>query len=50
MAAIDLKIDQLVLDQKNPRINEASNQREALQRILADQDSKLAELGSKLIN
>lgn len=47
--SLQLKIDQLQLDQKNPRILEAGNQREALQRILDDQRSKLVNLADDIV-
>jgi hypothetical protein len=48
MASLDLKVDQLRLDHINPRINSASNQREALQRILDDQGVKLFNLAESI--
>ncbi len=43
MAAVNLSIDQLLLDSGNPRIGSASNQRDALQKIIEDQEDKLAD-------
>jgi len=48
MSAVNLKIDQLLLDSVNPRIGSASNQRDALQKIIDDQGSKLAELAEDI--
>ena len=44
MAAINVLIDKLLLDSENPRIGSATNQREALQKILDDQEEKLFAL------
>ena len=41
MGAIDCTIDQLLLDSENPRNENASNQRDALQKVLDDQEEKL---------
>lgn len=49
MPAIDLNIEQLLLDSSNPRIGSAANQRDALQKILDDQGSKLAELAESIV-
>ena len=40
MAQKNLRIDQLALDLINPRITQASSQREAMQRIIDDQGVK----------
>jgi len=48
MGALDLSIDQLLLDSENPRIGSASNQRDALQKIIDDQGDKLAELAQDI--
>jgi hypothetical protein len=48
MAAKNLKIDQLELDISNPRFNKAAGQSEAMQRILEDQDVKLANLAESI--
>lgn len=48
IGACDLLIDQLLLDSKNPRIGSASNQRDALQKIIDDQEEKLAELAQDI--
>ena len=49
MPAKNLKIDQLDLDLANPRINKAGDQREAIQRIIEDQDYKLANLAESIV-
>lgn len=49
MAAINLTIDQLLLDSDNPRIGSAKNQREALQKIIDDQGTKLAVLAESIV-
>jgi hypothetical protein len=41
MAGLDLTLDELLLDLDNPRISRAESQREALQKIIEDQDVKL---------
>jgi hypothetical protein len=48
MAAKNLKIDQLELDVSNPRFNKADGQVEAMQRIIEDQDVKLANLAESV--
>lgn len=50
MSAVNLKIDQLLMDSANPRIGSTLNQRDALQKILDDQGSKLAELAEDIAN
>src|SRR5258707_1095369 len=50
MSAKFLKIDQLKLDVINPRISQASDQGEAMQRIIEDQDQKLANLAESIAN
>ena len=49
MAAKNLKIDQLELDVSNPRFNKAGGQHEAMQRIIEDQDAKLANLADSIV-
>lgn len=44
-----IKIDNLLLDHDNPRITKASSQREALQRIIEDQNLKLAVLAEDIV-
>src|SRR5579863_3693319 len=48
MANKNLKIDQLELDLWNPRINKAEGQYEVMQRIIEDQDIKLAILAESI--
>lgn len=50
MVAKNLKIDELTLDLKNPRIAEPKTQREALQQIIDDQGIKLVELAESIVN
>lgn len=49
MGTKTLKVDELRLDLNNPRIAEASSQRDALQKIIADQDVKLAALAENIV-
>lgn len=49
MASKTLDIDELLLDLENPRISRASSQREALQKIIEDQDLKLVVLGESIV-
>jgi hypothetical protein len=49
MAAKNLRIDQLELDVSNPRFNKADGQPEAMQRIIDDQDVKLANLAESIV-
>lgn len=46
--ALDLLIEQLLLDSKNPRIGSAISQRDALQKIIDDQEEKIAELAEDI--
>lgn len=48
MGPIDLKIEDLVLDHDNPRISHAEGQREALQKIIRDQKTKLVKLAQSI--
>src|ERR1700722_16054972 len=48
MPAIDLSIDDLILDTENPRIPSADSQRDAIQRILAEQGEKLFALAESI--
>lgn len=48
MANKNLKIQQLELDLWNPRINKAEGQHEVMQRIIEDQDIKLAVLAESI--
>ena len=50
MAEKKLKIDQLILDLRNPRIREAANQHEAMQQIIDEQDHKLANLAEHIVD
>lgn len=49
MAGLPLDIDELQLDLENPRISRAGNQREALQKIIEDQDVKLVILAESIV-
>jgi hypothetical protein len=49
MPAIDLNIDQLDLDLENPRIIQAAGQHEAMERIIEDQDFRLANLADSIV-
>jgi len=49
MAGLDLTLDELLLDLENPRISRAESQREALQKIIEDQDIKLIILGESIV-
>ncbi len=49
MSAKTLKIDSVLLDLENPRIVKASNQREALEKIIKDQGVKLAVLAEHVV-
>lgn len=44
-----LKIDSVLLDLENPRISRSSSQREALQKIIADQGGKVAVLAESIV-
>jgi hypothetical protein len=50
MASKGLDIDGLLLDLENPRISRAGSQREALQKIIEDQDVKLVVLAESIVN
>jgi len=49
MASKQLDIDELLLDLQNPRISKASSQREAIQKIIEDQDVKLVVLAESIV-
>lgn len=49
MPGIELDIDELLLDLQNPRISKAGSQREALQKIIEDQDLKLVILAESIV-
>jgi hypothetical protein len=48
MASKLLKVDNILLDTENPRISPSGNQREALQKIVDDQGSKLVALAKSI--
>jgi hypothetical protein len=48
MAAKALKIDSLDLDLENPRITLATDQRDAMQKIIAEQKAKLINLAESI--
>lgn len=50
MGAIDLKIDDLLLDAENPRFTKGGGQREVLQKILDDQNEKLFALAENIVD
>lgn len=50
MAGVDLDADELLLDLQNPRISKAGSQREALQKIIEDQDVKLIVLAESIVS
>ncbi len=49
MGPIPLEIAKLLLDLENPRITGAKSQREALQKIVADQEDKLLALAESIV-
>ena len=49
MPAVTLTIDDLLLHTENPRIGSASSQRDALQKVLDEQEDKLAELAESIV-
>lgn len=49
MAAIELKIEQLVLDNDNPRITHSDGQQQALQKVVKDQKTKLVRLAESIV-
>ena len=49
MAAVQLDANDLLLDLENPRISKAGSQREALQKIIEDQDVKLVVLAESIV-
>ena len=49
MAGIQLDANELLLDIENPRISKAGSQREALQKIIEDQDVKLVVLAESIV-
>lgn len=50
MVAMSLSIDKLLLDSENPRIGGAESQRDALQKILDDQEEKLFALAEHIVD
>lgn len=48
MAEVNLRIEDLVLDNDNPRISHAAGQQEALQKIVNDQRTKLVRLAQSI--
>lgn len=48
MPSKSLKVDDVLLDLENPRISRSSSQREALQKIIEDQDVKLVALAESI--
>jgi hypothetical protein len=48
MGPVDLTIEQLSLDTENPRINSAASQREALEKVIADEAEKLIRLARSI--
>jgi hypothetical protein len=49
MPAIQLKIEQLVLDNDNPRITHSDGQHQALQKVVRDQKVKLVRLAESIV-
>ena len=49
MAQVDLTIEQLSLDSDNPRINSASSQREALQKMVSEEPEKFVRLARSIV-
>lgn len=49
MASKQLDLDELLLDLENPRISRAGSQREAIQKIIEDQDLKLIVLAESIV-
>ena len=50
MGIVRLPIASLLLDVRNPRLEGAKDQNEALEQMLADQDDKLYELADDIVN
>lgn len=50
MASKNLDLDELLLDLENPRISKAGSQREAIQKIIEDQDVKLVVLAESIVS
>lgn len=49
MGNVELNLDELQLDLKNPRFDGLANQREALQKIVQSQGSKLVNLAEDIV-
>ncbi len=49
MSGVNLKIEDLLLDVENPRIGLATSQKDALQKIIEDQDVKLVALAESIV-
>ena len=49
MGPVDLTIEQLSLDNENPRIDSAATQREALQKVIADEPEKIIRLAKSIV-
>jgi hypothetical protein len=49
MAGVELRLHDFLLDLENPRISRATSQREALQKIIEDQDVKLVVLAESIV-
>lgn len=49
MPDIELKIEQLVLDNDNPRITHSDGQQQALQKVIKDQKMKLVRLAESIV-
>jgi len=47
--SVELDMDELLLDLENPRISKAGSQREAMQKIIEDQDVKLVVLAESIV-
>jgi len=50
MAIVQLKIDQILLDEDNPRITSVESQRDALVKIIIDQGYKLVVLSKDMLS
>src|SRR5579871_326739 len=50
MGPVGLDLDELLLDVENPRISKAGSQRDALQKIIEDQEGKLVVLAESIVD
>ncbi|HEY8565710.1 MAG TPA: hypothetical protein VIL65_09435 [Beijerinckiaceae bacterium] len=50
MPEIKLKIDDLVLDNDNPRITHSESQHQALQKVVRDQKQKIVRLAESIVD